>query len=1150
MRIQHIESRAKIEAWPPSSKLSRNCGPCRGSPSNRQQQNQKTKKKRSMILIEKWSSNHDTANGLYGDAMHMLSALAYVPLSGWRLYEMEPDDPKKTDAIYVYVAMFFGPIMCMLALLLKNVWFSRLGMLGGVTLNTLMNLTEWPHPGECTITALSQGVVLLAVMANISLSFSEKCIRLSVLFITASYISIHSPYSVYLEDTFPILGCTILGAIFVLYIYHFGVDRTFTTIQGARLCLAAIFLYHATVRLTSQDKSAYDNITKFVNEALVASIGIVATGTFQNEILQKQRLEILVQKRTQKLRMVNMALQASETAIAITDKWGSIVWLNVAFERLLGKKRKGLLGSLLKDVILNLDTSRKENKYLLMELYEDLSKPNEEELQIGESIFRIEATPFSAESHSNTKNKPVTENTPVTKNDRVLMVFKDITSRRARETLEKKAHHEAIMAKAMGESMMTLTHELRTPLQGIMGVTSMLQQQASEWKNNDALESLKLIMASSILLLNLINNLLDVRKTTAKMMEEFPLSSISASGPIKDAVGFCLPLASISNVKIVTDLGIAQNAIVKSNALRLQQVLINLVSNAIKYTKRGSDICIQIRTVMLSDVRRMVNDAIAPSSQKNDGRGGYDDESPMLVFSVSDCGPGIAPDQAGRLFHRYARLNTKSAKTPGSNVRQSEGTGLGLHLCQLFVERMNGHIWAMNNGKDAGGSSFLFSLPLVYDAAYGVMEDPGISNIRRLSISHAISIDNRNRLVEKNDEISLFDLRVLTVDDMLINRKVFDRMLKRLGIKNSVTVESGEKALEELSRNHYDLVITDLQMPGISGTELSAAIQSSVKNESSSSSALPIVVGLTADTSADVVGLCSESGMSDVLFKPITLTEMKDYFKMTLPNLKPGIWHNGNAHDIGMNVISMQISKKSAAKKNERLLLEVFPEKIAGALREGQRIKPEHHDIVTIYFSDIVGFTNISSLLTPIKVSSLLDRLYLKFDELSRKHDVFKIETIGDAYMAVTNLVKKQEDHVKRIANFSRNTIDAALTTLIDEENPELGYVRIRVGFHSGPVVSNVVGSRNPKFTIIGDTVNGAARMESNSLPLQIQCSEQSALILKDKHPDIPCILRGKIQVKGKGEMTTYWVHKKQSTTQGTPKSTTQNPRIVRNKLK
>ena len=139
--------------------------------------------------------------------------------------------------------------------------------------------------------------------------------------------------------------------------------------------------------------------------------------------------------------------------------------------------------------------------------------------------------------------------------------------------------------------------------------------------------------------------------------------------------------------------------------------------------------------------------------------------------------------------------------------------------------------------------------------------------------------------------------------------------------------------------------------------------------------------------------------------------------------------------------------------------------------------------------------------------------------------------------MAVTNLVKKQDDHVKRIANFSKDAIDAALTTLIDEDKPELGYVRIRVGFHSGPVVSNVVGSRNPKFTIIGDTVNAAARMESNSEPLHIQCSEQSALILKEKHPEIPCVLRGRIQVKGKGEMTTYWVHKKRQPIQK-PKST------------
>jgi len=234
---------------------------------------------------------------------------------------------------------------------------------------------------------------------------------------------------------------------------------------------------------------------------------------------------------------------------------------------------------------------------------------------------------------------------------------------------------------------------------------------------------------------------------------------------------------------------------------------------------------------------------------------------------------------------------------------------------------------------------------------------------------------------------------------------------------------------------------------------------------------------------------------------------------------------NVDSVEPGLDIISMQISKQMRDGKNERLLLEVFPKRIADALRAGRKIEPEQHDCVSIYFSDIVGFTTISSSLTPLKVSDMLDRLYVKFDDLSIERDVFKIETIGDAYMAVTNLVKEQEDHALRIAQFAKDTVIAASQTLIDIDNPNLGHVKIRVGFHSGPVVASVVGNRSPKYTIIGDTVNCSARMESNSLPLKIQCSEASALILKEKHPEVPILSRGSIPIKGKGEMVTYWVY-------------------------
>ncbi|KAL7539016.1 hypothetical protein ACHAWF_006271 [Thalassiosira exigua] len=212
--------------------------------------------------------------------------------------------------------------------------------------------------------------------------------------------------------------------------------------------------------------------------------------------------------------------------------------------------------------------------------------------------------------------------------------------------------------------------------------------------------------------------------------------------------------------------------------------------------------------------------------------------------------------------------------------------------------------------------------------------------------------------------------------------------------------------------------------------------------------------------------------------------------------------------------------------QREELLCQIFPKHVVDALVQGRTVDADRADLATMFFSDIVGFTDVAAALTPDQVSDLLDRLYLKFDALSRKHDVFKIETIGDAYVGVCNLVKEQEyDHAKRVVEFAIDVMEAAGETPILPSDSGMGRVRLRVGVHCGPLVARVVGSLNPRYCVFGDTVNVTARMEGNSLPMRIHCSEAAAEVLRWQVPELKLIPRGAIPIKGKGEMKTYFVN-------------------------
>ncbi|XP_068188575.1 atrial natriuretic peptide receptor 1 [Antennarius striatus] len=209
-------------------------------------------------------------------------------------------------------------------------------------------------------------------------------------------------------------------------------------------------------------------------------------------------------------------------------------------------------------------------------------------------------------------------------------------------------------------------------------------------------------------------------------------------------------------------------------------------------------------------------------------------------------------------------------------------------------------------------------------------------------------------------------------------------------------------------------------------------------------------------------------------------------------------------------------------RKAENLLYQILPHSVAEQLKRGETVQAEAFDSVTIYFSDIVGFTALSAESTPLQVVTFLNDLYTCFDAIIDNFDVYKVETIGDAYMVVSGLpVRNGKLHAREVAHMSLTLLDAVKTFRIRHRaNQQLS---LRIGIHSGPVCAGVVGLKMPRYCLFGDTVNTASRMESNGEALKIHVSEATRQVLQE-FSCFQLVLRGEIEMKGKGRMKTYWL--------------------------
>jgi adenylate cyclase len=221
-------------------------------------------------------------------------------------------------------------------------------------------------------------------------------------------------------------------------------------------------------------------------------------------------------------------------------------------------------------------------------------------------------------------------------------------------------------------------------------------------------------------------------------------------------------------------------------------------------------------------------------------------------------------------------------------------------------------------------------------------------------------------------------------------------------------------------------------------------------------------------------------------------------------------------HDITTRK-KMESALRKERNKTENLLLNLLPEPIADRLKEEPGVIADKFEKATILFADLVNFTQISTTMSATKLVYLLNEIFSTFDELTEKHGLEKIKTIGDAYMVAGGIPIARPDHAEASAEMALDMLVA-----IDELNVKLeATFDLRIGINSGPVVAGVIGTKKFIYDLWGNAVNTASRMESHGVPGRIQVSFYTYELLRDKYEFEE---RGLIDIKGQGEMRTYFL--------------------------
>lgn len=391
-----------------------------------------------------------------------------------------------------------------------------------------------------------------------------------------------------------------------------------------------------------------------------------------------------------------------------------------------------------------------------------------------------------------------------------LSLYKNNNIRLKTNNMLHKKHDELVVAKEKAELasktkanfLSTVTHELRTPLYAVTGLTNMLLDESPKPEQVQHLKSLKF---SGDYLLTFINDILQINKIEANKVDLDP-ELFNLKNKVENVVSALSNSAHDNNVKMHYEYEVGLPSNFMADQLKISQILINLIGNAIKFTKDG-DIWVKVYKI------NQVNDVYT------------------LRFEIEDNGIGITKEKQEHMFESFSQGSIQINRKYG-------GTGLGLSIVKGLIDILKGKIYLKSElGK---GTTFFFEIPLTYS-------------------SDEIVVEEKPKHFKNIEAVELSNIKILVVEDNKINQMITKKILNKMNLYCDV-VDNGEAAVEQVKEVRYDVVLMDIHMPGISGLEATRIIRTFDKELT--------IFALTAVTIDDKMHEFDEAGFDDIISKP------------------------------------------------------------------------------------------------------------------------------------------------------------------------------------------------------------------------------------------------------------------------------------------